>query len=152
MLVAIPPALFEIDKRGWDAFRFETVSLFIGLRIYYIFKYVQLYNLSVEEFFWEIRFIDGDEITSRTKEFRRFRGSFSRIFWYLAGLVLFLSLDELKVLDVWKTRVVADFLLFVMLCECGWICRLQSVTLVIEADSVQTKNGLRWEEMIMENV
>jgi hypothetical protein len=152
VLVTVPPAIFEINKRGWDPLQFEMVSLFIGLRMYYIFKYVQLYNLSVEEFFWEIRLIGGDEITSRTKEFRRFRGSFSRIFWYLAGLVLFLSLDELNALDVWKTRVSTDCLLFVMLCESGWICRLQSVTLVIEADSFQTKNGLKWEEMVIENV
>ncbi|KAK8858262.1 hypothetical protein M9Y10_013363 [Tritrichomonas musculus] len=134
------------------AFKFECFSIFIALRLYFLLKYIQLFNISVELFFKDNILIELDEIEKKTKEFRRFKKHFSHILFYLIFLFVNMSLDDFRIVRYWISQLSQDSAILLILCESGWISRLQSVALVIEAENLENRNGIRWEQMRLEDM
>ncbi|OHT00435.1 hypothetical protein TRFO_32889 [Tritrichomonas foetus] len=150
--VIAPSSILEMIETPRDAFRIECVSIFIALRLYFLLKYLQLFNSSVELFFKDNQVISLDEIKEKTKEFKRFRSHFRHILCYMIVLFLVLSIDDFRLIYYWVSQMLQDGILFAILCESGWICRLQSVALVIEAENLENRNGIRWEKMRLETM
>lgn len=134
------------------AFRIECYSIFVALRFYFVLKYIQLFNESVDHFFRENLVIELKEIKKKTREFKRFKKHFFHILLKLILYFMDLSLTDFSLIYFWISQLVRDILVLITLCESAWIGRLQSVTLVIEAENLENRSGIRWEQMRLEDM
>ena len=150
--VMIPSLILDMFDSTRYAFRIECVSIFVALRLFYLLKYIELYNSSTDLFFRDNKIICLDEIKEKTKEFKRFRDHWRRLFAFLVLLFIILTIDDLKIMYYWVTQLFLDCVLFIILCNSGWICRLQSVYLVIETENLENRNGIKWEMMKLEDM
>ena len=63
-----------------------------------------------------------------------------------------MTFEDFRIVRYWISQLSQDSAIFLILCESGWISRLQSVALVIEAENLENRNGIRWEQMRLEDM
>ena len=63
-----------------------------------------------------------------------------------------MTCDDFGFACYWFSQLSQDSAVLLILCESGWISRLQSVALVIEAENLENRNGIRWEKMRLEDM
>lgn len=149
-LVTVPTFWLHVWENATDLFRMERMVIAFGLRAYFVMHYIRLFTSTVETFFEEHKVIEPDELGELAKEFKRFRLHYNYMFWWVTGLFCIWTMDELRMNVYWMSSCFQNVIIALLLCECGWVCRLQSLALVLEAETLENRNGIRWEKMRME--
>ena len=151
-MVTVPTLGLQIWENPTDLFRAERFVVVVALRLYFVFHYIKLFSNTVETFFDEHKVIEPDELGELAKEFKRFRLHYNYILSWVVGLLVVWTLDELRLSVYWMSNCFQNGIIALLLGECGWICRLQSLALVLEAETLENRNGIKWEKMRMETL
>jgi hypothetical protein len=83
----VPPAVLDFWRAPRQPFKFECVSTFIGLRLYFLLKLFQRFNGAIGLLIWDTRVLPGDEIAAKAGALQRFRAYFGRTFGYALALM-----------------------------------------------------------------
>lgn len=149
-MVTVPTLGLQIWENPTDLFHAERIAVVVALRAYFVFHYIRMFANTVESFFDDHKVIGPDELEELAKEFKRFRLHYNYLLWWVVGLMILWTVDELQLSVYWVANFAQNAIFALLLCECGWICRLQSLALVLEAETLESRNGIKWEKMRME--
>jgi hypothetical protein len=123
--VVFPSALVDLFGTPKQTFRFEFVSTFIGLRLYFLLKLFQRFNSAIGLLFWDTRVLGADEIAAKAGALQRFRSCFSRSFGYAVALTVLWSIDDIELLGFWLSRFIQDAIWFIALSDYAWLAGRQ---------------------------
>lgn len=146
-VVTAPTLLFELRGNTATPIRIECLSAFNALRVFFLLKSIQFFNNSIEFFFVEHKLFEVDEIAENARELSRFKQRFYAFFYCALAIEATWLLDEFRMVNSCALQIVQDTVNFALILVCGWTCRLQSVALVIEAENLENRNEIKWENM-----
>jgi hypothetical protein len=141
--VVVPPAVLDVWRAPRQPFKFECVSTFIGLRLYFLLKLFQRFNSAMGLLLWDTRVLSEDEIAAKAGALQRFRACFGRSFGYAVALMTLWSVDDIGVLAFWISRFIQDGIWFVALSDFAWISGRQPATLGLDGDGWPSSPDMR---------
>jgi hypothetical protein len=132
--VVVPRAVLDFWRAPKQPFKFECVSTFIGLRLYFLLKLFQRFNGAIGLLIWDTRVLAADEIAAKASALQRFRACFSRAFGYALALMALWSADDVELLGFWLSRFIQDAIWFVALSDFAVISGRQQNSFGFESD------------------